>query len=881
MAANVRPHIAVRLPGFQLLTRLCLMLSVLVGLAPLGAPVAHADSCGFQPAYGPYGAQVGVATPDLTFAITKCPPDTSYVPFFGVDNRPRIDWGDGSGWQTTGVGLGDCGLAAFCAVHGGGHTYGAAGTYTAHVKYYSAGWYTADVAMYVYPSPAHTAIDPANWMGTLGDQLRNVKLNALTFPGTHDSGAYGFTAQSLTAPDFPLDLASPIGTWAGTVKSQESACPAIITVVCKASLDSVVTILSSLSGSLAATRAGTNLSATLPKIADYIAAQSNAQDRDIAQQLNDGIRYLDLRLCAPVGSVSEVTLCHGVYSPAGITLVLKQIHDFVVAHPSEIVIVDLNHFYGVDGKNATAAQRDAVIRQIRSVFTTNPADPCNTPATCLLVPSSFTPQSTLDSIWKTPGRVILVDNDSTTRIGAEDVTLYPQNPVFWQRSAVMGGEWIQLDDPNAYRDTALRDLLCRCDVYTATHGGTSTSTSSMFFGVGADLSPSADWVASTLVQRLVQKDAAINSNTVGAALMSAILQAADRPDLIVDPATSANEVLRQRARLANALILNGLYAGVMRGVAPNGDLVFLDNANIISTDWYEESRLVDIAIALNMARSTSVTLFSDANYGGRNFVSTTSVPNLSGTPIGNNQASSVLVGHGTMVSAYSTPNYTGTCQTFGPGGTPDLASTRIGNDSIESIKLGEACPADHVTGDITLCANENTFPPCVYIRDNVPDFGVTAIGNDNVRSLGVPAGGTMSLFSDANYRGMCVTSTGGLYNELRSAGMSAKASSMLANQGCPVSDDDRGVVLYDGITFTGDHALFTHDVPDLNAFGLNDRVSSLAVSRGIVVTLFADANYQGTCMSFSANTVDLRNTRFGNDTASSLRVGTSSPCSSV
>jgi hypothetical protein len=821
-------------------------------------------------------------TPDLTLAITRCPPDTSYIPLLGVDNRPRIDWGDGSGWQTNGVAFRDCALAAFCAVHGSGHTYGTAATYTAHVRYYSAGWYTADFTMYVYPSPMHTAIDTANWMGTLKDQLRNVKLNALTIPGTHDSGAFRFNAQSLTAPDFLVDLATAVNSWASTVKGQESVCPSIIYLGCTASLDGVVNILNSISAQIAAVRVGTNLSTALPKIADYIPAQSNAQDRDIGQQLNDGIRYLDLRLCAPTGPLPEVTLCHGLYNDqAGITLVLRQIHDFVVAHPSEIVIVDLNHFYGVDGKGATTAQKDALVRQIRSQFSTNAADACNTPATCLLVPSSFTPQSTLDSIWKAPGRVILLDNEKYTNLGDEDTILFPQNPVFWKRSTVMGGEWIQLDDPNAYRDTALRDLLCRCEMYNSTHGNKTTTTSSMFFSIGADLSPSTEWVASTLVQRLVQKDAFINSKTLGAELISSILGSVNRPNLIVDPATSAGEVLHERARLANALILNGLYAGVLRGVAPDGDLVFLDNANIISTDWYEESRLVDIAIGLNMARSTLVTLFSDANYGGRSFVTTTSVPNLNGTSIGNNQASSLLVGHGTLLSAYSTPNYTGTCQTFAPGSTPNLAVTRIGNDTIESIKLGEACPADHVTGDITLCANENTAPPCVYIRDNVPDFSVTAIGNDNVRSLGVPLGDSMSLFSDANYRGMCVAFTGGIYNELRTFGISGQASSMLANQDCPVSDDDQGVVLYDGITFTGAHALFTHDIADLNSVGLNDRISSLAVSRGIVVTLYADANFQGTCMSFSANNADLRATRFGNDTASSLRVGTSSNCSGV
>jgi hypothetical protein len=416
--------------------------------------------------------------------------------------------------------------------------------------------------------------------------------------------------------------------------------------------------------------------------------------------------------------------------------------------------------------------------------------------------------------------------------------------------------------------------------------------------------------------------------------------------------------------LSNALTLNGLYAKAL------GNPGILRNANLLTADWYHESRLVDIAIALNMARGRSVALFPNVAYGGTvrtsvvdvtdlarigfndqasslrvspgavvtlfgdryfqgacqafsadngdlrgstigndtassmkldsrsvcgspwltlyqhgyldgaSFTVTASMPNLNGAPVGNQQASSLIVGAGTTVSAYSLPNYTGTCQTFTAGATLNLGETRVGNDAIWSLKLGEACPADIVSGDVTFCANENYGPPCIYVRTDVARFSATPLGDNNVRSLGVPLGGTIALFSDENYQGMCVPFNGnGEYPDLRIHGMSGKASSMLVNRGCPVSPDDRGVTLYDGITFTGAHGTFTSDVADLAPLGLNDRVSSLAVSPGLVVTLYADANFQGTCMSFTVNNADLRGTRFGNDVASSLRVGTSSACS--
>lgn len=72
-----------------------------------------------------------------------------------------------------------------------------------------------------------------------------------------------------------------------------------------------------------------------------------------------------------------------------------------------------------------------------------------------------------------------------------------------------------------------------------------------------------------------------------------------------------------------------------------------------------------------------------------------------------------------------------------------------------------------------------------------------------------------------------------------------KVSSLPASRGCPVSDDGNGVALYDGINFTGANALVKSNVPDLGAVGLNDRVSPLTISRGLVVSLYSDVNYQG------------------------------------
>jgi hypothetical protein len=139
------------------LARAFLLLALLVGQIPGAVPVAAAaQTCGYQQTYGPYGARVGTQTPQLILAMTTGTPDLTYIDktvesadvlgdiarllklspgHVHVDNRPRIDWGDGTGWQTDGVRFGNCAVGFFCVFYGDPHTYTSPGTYTARVQY--------------------------------------------------------------------------------------------------------------------------------------------------------------------------------------------------------------------------------------------------------------------------------------------------------------------------------------------------------------------------------------------------------------------------------------------------------------------------------------------------------------------------------------------------------------------------------------------------------------------------------------------------------------------------------------------------------------------------------------------------------------------------
>ena len=91
-----------------------------------------------------------------------------------------------------------------------------------------------------------------------------------------------------------------------------------------------------------------------------------AQERTVAQQLLDGIRYLDLRVVlvkphtnAPTG---DLFTCHAVLSDK-LDDVLGAVGHFLTEHPREIVILDFNHFYGMN-----EASFDGLAQQLKDIF---------------------------------------------------------------------------------------------------------------------------------------------------------------------------------------------------------------------------------------------------------------------------------------------------------------------------------------------------------------------------------------------------------------------------------------------------------------------------------------------------------------------------------
>jgi hypothetical protein len=82
----------------------------------------------------------------------------------------------------------------------------------------------------------------------------------------------------------------------------------------------------------------------------------------------------------------------------------------------------------------------------------------------------------------------------------------------------------------------------------------------------------------------------------------------------------------------------------------------------------------------------------------------------------------------------------------------------------------------------------------------------------------------------------------------------------------------RGITVFDDVNFQGTTLTFNSDVPDLNRFNLNDRISSLQVSPDESWEVCENNNYGGRCVIMSGVARDLRSLGMSDNITSMRRV---------
>ncbi|XP_072371694.1 PI-PLC X domain-containing protein 3 [Scyliorhinus torazame] len=154
----------------------------------------------------------------------------------------------------------------------------------------------------------------AGWMASLPDRMHSAPLSTLAIPGSHDSFS------------FYIDESSPVGPeQTDTVQNFVSVFGAVAKKLMRR----------------------------------WLATQSLS----FGSQLQAGIRYFDLRISTkPRDPDNELYFAHGLFS-ATVREGLEEINAFLAEQPKEAIILDFNHFYGMQ-----KSHHEKLIQMLRECF---------------------------------------------------------------------------------------------------------------------------------------------------------------------------------------------------------------------------------------------------------------------------------------------------------------------------------------------------------------------------------------------------------------------------------------------------------------------------------------------------------------------------------
>jgi len=148
-----------------------------------------------------------------------------------------------------------------------------------------------------YSSSTNNCSTFSRWMGDLEKHISHLNLFDLVIPGTHNSGSYSINAHSEFSSDAPAYLNSlPLG---------------------------FATMIKPISISW-----------------------SICQQKSIYEQLEGGIRFLDMRISYN-NITQKIHVCHGLFG-CEVDIILDDINKFITTNSKEIVIISFSHLHNFD-----------------------------------------------------------------------------------------------------------------------------------------------------------------------------------------------------------------------------------------------------------------------------------------------------------------------------------------------------------------------------------------------------------------------------------------------------------------------------------------------------------------------------------------------------
>ncbi|XP_075855464.1 PI-PLC X domain-containing protein 1 [Microcebus murinus] len=202
----------------------------------------------------------------------------------------------------------------------------------------------------------------ADWMSALSPRLWDLPLHHLSIPGSHDTMTYC------------LDKRSPISP----------AQPRLLQLLAKAAP-----------------------CVTMPVVLKW----SVTQTLDVTEQLDAGVRYMDLRIAHVLGGAERnLHFVHTVYTTALVEDTLTEISEWLEKHPREVVILACRNFEGM-----TQDLHEYLVTCIKNIF----GD--------MLCPRGEVP--TLRQLWSREQQV-LVSYEDESCVGRH-CELWPGIPYWW------------------------------------------------------------------------------------------------------------------------------------------------------------------------------------------------------------------------------------------------------------------------------------------------------------------------------------------------------------------------------------------------------------------------------------------------------------------
>ncbi|HLF26433.1 MAG TPA: beta/gamma crystallin-related protein [Anaerolineae bacterium] len=281
-------------------------------------------------------------------------------------------------------------------------------------------------------------------------------------------------------------------------------------------------------------------------------------------------------------------------------------------------------------------------------------------------------------------------------------------------------------------------------------------------------------------------------------------------------------------------------------------------------------------------RAGEVALYQDGGYGGTLWVLNANVMDFRAVDGLNDQVSSLRVGPNTTVTLYEQVNFQGRQQTFNAD-TYSIGGAGLDNDTASSLRIAVSGSVPSLTplqaGEVALYEHVNYQGRCWMLNANTTDFQVIDGLNDQISSLRIGPNTRVTLYANVGYQGTQQTFQGDAPNLIGSVVGNDAASSLQISRVTPPPGllplQAGEVALYQHVDYGGKVWVFNRDIADFRVYeGLNDQISSIRVGADTTATLYEHVSYQGRQQAFKTENRHLGGTAVGSDTASSLQIRT-------